>query len=106
MRLPDFFTDLFRNYDFDTIDDEKHYKMIIKTVLSRGTLEQITWLFQHYGKGKVREVFREDYYGLRTLPEATRSLWELAFIEKPLQEDNSRASRWRWRRLSRTETGI
>lgn len=101
MRLPDSFARLFKNYDFAAIDDERHRRLIITTVLAHGTWEQILWLFQHYGKDGVREVFTDDYYGSRTLPESTRNLWELLFIEKPLKEDSGPAARWRCRRRAK-----
>jgi hypothetical protein len=37
MKLPDSFKRLFRNYNFQKIDTEKHDKMIIKTTLVLGT---------------------------------------------------------------------
>ncbi|TDA67464.1 MAG: hypothetical protein D9V47_10375 [Clostridia bacterium] len=99
MPLPDFLADLFRNYRPETIDLEKHCRMVIKTVLARGTWEQVLWLFDYYGPERVREIFLQDYYGLRTLPEPTRSLWELVFVENPLPEAGDPAGRWRCRRL-------
>lgn len=99
MPLPDFLAGLFRNYRRETIDLEKHCRMVIKTVLARGTWEQVLWLFDYYGPEEVREIFREDYYGLRTLPEPTRSLWELVFVENPLPGTDDPAGRWRCRRL-------
>ncbi len=80
MKLPESFARLFRNYNFEELDDEKHSKLIVKTVLSYGEWEQILWLFRRYGREKIREIFLEDYYGLCTLPEATRALWELLFV--------------------------
>lgn len=100
MRLPGSFSGLFRNYDFSALDDDRHRRLIVKTVLERGTWEQILWLFQHYGRDRVREVFLDDYYGLQTLPETTRRLWELLFIEEPPPEDPHPASKWRCRRLA------
>lgn len=89
---------LFRNYDPQSIDVEKHTDMIIKAVLSRGTWEQVKWIFEQYGVQKVREVFLKDYYGLRTLPESTRRLWELVFIQEPRHGDD-RVEKWRCRRI-------
>lgn len=99
MKLPDSFAGLFRNYIFETIDDERHHKLIIKTVLAHGTWEQIMWLFRHYGREKVKAVFLDDYHGLRTLPDVTLKLWELLFADKPLPEDGDPAAKWRCRRI-------
>ncbi len=100
MKLPDSLSSLFKNYVFESIDDEKHSALVIKTVLSRGSWEQIMWLFQHYGREEVGEVFLDDYYGLRTFPESTRRLWELLFVEQPTRDGSDGASRWRCRRLT------
>ncbi|MCL5934997.1 MAG: hypothetical protein M1543_00625 [Firmicutes bacterium] len=101
MKLPPSFRPLFRNYNFDTIDPEKHFKFIIKTTLTQGSWEQILWLFKHYSKEKVGEAFLEDYYGLRSMPESTRKLWELLFVEKPgAEKDASPVEKWRCRRKS------
>ncbi|MDN5348311.1 MAG: hypothetical protein PWP65_1875 [Clostridia bacterium] len=104
MAVPSFLEGLFRNYDPQSIDVEKHAEMIIKAVLSRGTWEQVKWIFEQYGVQKVREVFLKDYYGLRTLPESTRRLWELVFVQEPRQE-HDRMEKWRCRRIPpRSET--
>jgi hypothetical protein len=96
--LPSFLEGLFKNYDPQTLDVEKHAGMIIKAVLSRGTWEQVKWVFEEYGVQKVKEVFLGDYYGLRTLPESTQSLWELVFVENPHQE-LAGWEKWRCRRV-------
>ena len=44
MNLPDSFSDLFKNYIFETLNDDKHAALVIKTVLSHGRWEQIVWL--------------------------------------------------------------
>jgi len=98
MRLPDSLAGLFRNYGFDALDDERHRGLIVRTVLAYGTWGQILWLFRRYGRDVVKEIFVEDYYGLRTLPDATRNLWELVFIDHPSRDDPHPAARWRCRR--------
>lgn len=106
MKLPSSFAPLFHNYVFDTIDADRHAGFVIKTVLARGTWEQIMWLFEYSGAEKVREVFLDDYYGLQTLPESTRRLWELLFVDdgdpsrqKPRPKEEDPVARWRVRRL-------
>lgn len=100
MKLPDSFSGLFKNYVFETIDDEKHAALVIKTVLSRGSWEQIMQLFRWYGRERIGEVFLEDYCGLKTLPEPTRRLWELLFVDEAHREDSDDSSKWRCRRLA------
>lgn len=88
MRLPGFLAPLFHNYNFEAIDGQKNYKFVIKTVLTYGDWEQIEWLFEEYGAQRVGEVFKDDYYGLRTLPASSRKLWEIAFIKNPAAAQN------------------
>ena len=89
MNLPSLLQPLFRNYRPETIDPGRHKKMIIKTVLSRGTWEQVCWVLRHYGPVEVRQVFREDYFGRQSLPEPARRLWGLVFL---VQEEHSSSS--------------
>ena len=102
MNLPESFAGLFKNYIFETLDDDRHAALVIKTVLSRGSWEQIMWLFKRYGREKVGEVFLDDYNGLRTLPESTRRLWELLFVDEADRQGAADESRWRCRRLARS----
>ncbi|MGE5575804.1 MAG: DUF6922 domain-containing protein [Syntrophothermus sp.] len=109
MKLPNSFARLFRSYNFEELDDERQSKLIVKTVLAYGEWEEILWLFRHYGREKIGEIFLEDYYGLRTLPESARRLWELLFVPETsphwptrrnlptVQEDS--AAKWRGRRI-------
>ena len=106
MRLPERFKPLFRNYDFNTLDTEKHRGLIIKTVLTRGTWEQIEWLFEFYGFDGVKEVFLKDFYEIQELPEAVICLWGLLFLDekeyrtyKDRLENMTPAERWRQRRI-------
>jgi len=81
MKLPEDLKPLFRNYEFDLLDTEKHAGLVIKTVLVYGTWEQIEWLFDFYGYDKIKEVFFEDLYGLRELPLSVILLWGTIFME-------------------------
>lgn len=99
MKLPDFLAGLFRNYVFTSLDDEQHCELVVKTVLAYGEWEQILWLFRRYGRARVGEIFLKDYYGLRSLPEATLRLWELVFVPHPPPEGGrDPVARWRGRR--------
>lgn len=82
MNLPALLQPLFRNYQAETIDPRRHKKMIIKTVLARGTWEQVRWVLRHYGPVEVRQVFRDDYFGRQSLPEPARRLWGLVFLDE------------------------
>lgn len=99
MILPEFLSGLFQNYVFESLDDQKHAALVIKTVLSRGTWGQVKWLFEHYGADRVREVFLEDCRGLRTLPESTRRLWALVWGDPGAALDDDEVEKWRPRRV-------
>ncbi|QSZ27887.1 hypothetical protein ACETAC_03095 [Aceticella autotrophica] len=106
MKLPEDFKPLFKNYDFNSLDTEKHKGRIIKTMLTFGELEQIAWLFEYYGFNGVREVFLNDFYGARELFEAIISLWGLLFLDEKeyrKYKDDLRnmtpAERWKQRRI-------
>lgn len=87
------------------IDLEEQKKMIIKTTLTRGTWEQIRWLFGYYGIETIKEVFLDDFNGLRELPEPVINLWGLLFLGKKAYQDeinrqrkDNRLEKWRGRR--------
>lgn len=105
MRLPEDFKPLFRNYNFEILDTEKHKELIIKTVLAMGSWKQIEWLFEFYGFEEVKEVFLKDFYGPQELPVPTIYLWGLLFLdEKEYWDYRKRRSkmklseRWKQRR--------
>ena len=96
------FTPIFRNYQIDTIDPEKHIDLIVKTTLVHGTWPQILWLFEYYGADRLGKVFRDDFYGIRELPEPVVNLWGLLFLsdsdywmERKTRESGTRIVRGR-----------
>ena len=97
MNLPAQMEHLFANYQAGAVDPDKHPGLVIRTVLARGTWDQVKWLFRYYGKDAVGEAFRKDYYGLRTLPKPTLRLWETLFIEH-VERTSDPLDRWRCRR--------
>ena len=98
MRPPESLASLFRNYRFRDLDLERDRELIVRTVLARGTWEQIRWLWTRYGPEVIKDVFLKDYYGLRTMPAPTRRLWELLFVTEPLPEEVG-AQKWMCRRI-------
>lgn len=107
MTLPASFKQLFRNYRFETLSPDMASEMIIRTTLGYGTWEQIEWLFEYYGCTQVRAVFLDDLYGRQELPEPTRRLWRLAFLEEGFKEPKSGPlARWRCQRSERVDGGI
>ena len=91
MKLPDELLPLFQNYDLTSMDLERSADLIIRTALTRGTLQQIRQLFQLYGAAKIKEVFCSDFFGLRTLPAPTMLLWSLLFLT---EEERREYIRW------------
>jgi hypothetical protein len=67
---------LFPEYDFETMDLERHQAVIIERVLERGTWEQLRWLFATYGEATVAEWVRR--HGFRSLSRRSFALWRLA----------------------------
>jgi len=106
MKLPKCLSPLFRNYAFDCLDTEEHAELVVKTVLTRGTWEQVMWLFAFYGFDRITDVFLKDIYGLRELPVSTVNLWGLLFLDEKeywdyrrKRESEPRVEKWRPRRL-------
>ncbi len=107
MSLPPALEGLFRNYVTETIDLDRHRDLIVKTVLARGAWDQVIWVFDHYGAEAVGDVFRKDYFGLRTLPRPTLCLWELLFIEPDARHRSATTDpvgRWRPTRIPPSST--
>ena len=80
MKLPEELKQLFWNYDTDNIDAQKFKKHIILEVLARGSMRQTDIIFDIYGKETIKEVFREDVKGQRTLPAPAVYLWGELFL--------------------------
>jgi hypothetical protein len=100
MRLPESLSNLFANYVFSSLDSEQHASLVIKTVLAHGTWEQIMWLFDFYGRDRVAQIFRDDYFGMKTLPKPTRRLWELVFVDESHWDRTSGLDEWRVTRVA------
>ncbi len=104
MSIPDLIKPLFKNYDTAAMDPGRSTELIVLTVLTRGTLEQINFLFAMYGQEKVKAIFRKDFIGLRTLPAPTISLWGLLFLEDSERQEFAQwyqnpGQRWAPRRI-------
>jgi hypothetical protein len=67
---------LFPEYDWATLDVERHSGVIIERLLERGTWQQLRWLFSIYGEARVAEWVRR--HGFRLLSRRSFALWRLA----------------------------
>ena len=74
-RLPADSAWLFPEYDFESMDLERHSGAIIERVLERGTWEQARWLFTTYGEQCVAAWVRR--HGFRLLSKRSFALWRL-----------------------------
>jgi hypothetical protein len=74
--LPDSSAWLFPEYDFESMDLERHSGVIIERLLERGTWPQVRWLFATYGEARVANWVR--LHGFRLLSKRSFALWRLA----------------------------
>lgn len=75
-RLPTSIAWLFPEYDFESMDSERHAAVIIERGLERGTWAEVRWLFTRYGERRVAEWVRQ--HGFRLLSKRSFALWRLA----------------------------
>lgn len=54
--LPAFLKPFLWSYNFESLDLEKHKKLIIGQVLNFGTKQATDWLFSYYGKNTIADV--------------------------------------------------
>ena len=59
-KIPKSFQDILWSVNVKNLDLEKDKVYIIHQVLMYGTLEQIRWLFNVYGKKRIRGVFLRE----------------------------------------------
>jgi len=74
--LPDSTAWLFPEYDWASLDVERHSGVIIERLLERGAWQQLRWLFGTYGEARVAEWVRR--HGFRLLSKRSFALWRLA----------------------------
>lgn len=93
----EFVADLFYNYDLNGLDLRRDYRLVIETVLARGTWEQNLWLFRTYGWDTVKEVFLQDLNGARTLPPDVIALWRGVFLgnSRVVAQHTKESDRWK-----------
>jgi len=110
MKLPEELKTVFWNYDTALIDTDRMKKTIILEVLARGTLEQIKILFQIYGFETIKEIYREDVQGARTLPAPAVYLWSDIFLTDEefteyKQWHRNPVRKWEQRRIINRQSG-
>ena len=74
----------FQEYDLDQLDPAQHGDLLIERVLAYGDRRELRWLFDRYGRARIREWVQRD--GARLLPRRRDNLWRVLL---DLTEDNS-----------------
>lgn len=65
---------LFWDVDPKTIDPDKHARYIIERILDFGEADEVSWMFKHYPREKIKEVL---HLPRSQVDRKSRSLWEL-----------------------------
>jgi hypothetical protein len=63
----------FQEYTFSTLDADVHAALVIERILAYGDRDEVHWLFEYYGKPRLRDWIQKD--GLRLLPKRRYHLW-------------------------------
>ncbi len=63
MGVSDLIRPLFHNYEPDSIDLDRDWKLVIETIMQGGEWEQIQWAARYHGMAKFEEVLRTDLEG-------------------------------------------
>lgn len=74
-KIPDRLTPYFQEYDVAQINLAKDANLVIQRTIEYGTWDEIRWLFQLYGSGRIRVFIRE--HGERLLTPVTFNYWRL-----------------------------
>lgn len=94
MKAPEQLRPLFHNYNFESIDLDKHWILVIKTVMVAGTWEQLQWMARYYGRDKLEQVVRDDLNTLQELPRPVSNFWSIVLWGKRLPA-LAKGERWR-----------
>lgn len=70
-KLPEFLREYFWDVNFDELEADKHWFLITKRVLDRGSTGPVRWLINQYGQGKIKEVVQTT----RDLDVKTANFW-------------------------------
>jgi len=97
MKMPYFIRPLFHNYDSDSIDLNRHWRLVIKTVMTAGSWEQIKWMSMYYGEEKLKQVISVDLEGLQELPRVVSNFWSIVLWGERLPPQ-TKSERWLPRR--------
>lgn len=91
--LPSQLVSLFHNYRPETIDLDRHSELVIMTVATHGTWDDLRWMYHYYGPQRVGEVIEKDINGARELPVEVANFWSVRLWRRPLKPP-TKLERW------------
>lgn len=68
---------LFPEYEFERMTPARFADVVIERVLDRGSVAEVRWLLQHYGRRRVKAWVRR--FGYRRLPRRIFEYWRWVF---------------------------
>ncbi len=71
--LPKSLAAFFQEYDFHTLDPDRHRDLIIERTLSAGNVTELRWLFKRYPRADIRRWVQQR--GAARLPRRRFNLW-------------------------------
>lgn len=77
IRIPVTLKPFFQDVEFESLDLDRHAPTIIERTLSDGNVQEIRWLFAHYGVERIRDWVRRR--GALRLPRDRSALWHTLF---------------------------
>ncbi|MBL3593250.1 MAG: hypothetical protein JMJ93_07025 [Synergistaceae bacterium] len=73
--VPEIFRPLFWDVDWNQLDGELHWRLIIERALNWGDESHLRWVFGRYGRTKILDVVRKS----RRLTPKTARCWQNHF---------------------------
>jgi len=77
----------FQDVEFECLDPQRNASTIIERALADGNVEEIRWLFVHYGVERITAWVKMR--GARRLPRDRRALWHILLGLEPAREGTS-----------------
>lgn len=105
MKAPSDVTGLFWNTNPDRLEVKRDADFIIETVLPRGNLEALKWLFSTYGQARIKDFVRRDAISLRRLPTSELVFWSKV-LALPVPPRPTGVNRWRPTRTVADDRGL
>jgi hypothetical protein len=88
---------LFPEYDFARVNPDEYAGVVIEQILDRGSQQEISWLFEQYGKRRVTTWVRQHGYRLlnwRAFPHWRTTLGIKRYRVPPRERGKERTGDW------------